>query len=244
MRKELLGATIIFGLGTGGLFAQDVVTPEDPAADAPAVEAPATDDGMGTDTTTTTTTIEPTEGDQAADPAAPAGEPGSDATMDGAATDGLATEGAADDPMADTLDTDTVTSTGGTGEGVVTTTENGEPVEQVADTHLLASEIIGATIVQPDGTSIGEISDAVMSPDGYMMESVIVDVGGFLGIGTKTAAIPVDELTPPDADGYVQISLTREEIEALPDFVGRVRVQDEMVPADPMADPLAPAPAP
>lgn len=70
-----------------------------------------------------------------------------------------------------------------------------------------ADEIKGMTIVSDTGEEIGAI-DRV-----GQVRAVTVDVGGFLGVGAKTVAIPLSELTVT-SDGNLQTSLTKESLEA------------------------------
>lgn len=202
MRKELLGAVVIFGLGTAGAaWAQDTTAPANPPVVEPTTEAPAASDSAQSTTT---------------NPAATATEPA----------------------MTDTTATTAPATTSDT-EAVATTTEDGETVQEVANDHILGSDYMGADVVQSDGTSIGEISDLVIDPVSHEVKNVVIDVGGFLGIGTKTVTLPVEDLSAPNEDGDMQVGLTREQVEALPDFVGKPDDTDQ-VPA--MSDPAA-APA-
>lgn len=47
--------------------------------------------------------------------------------------------------------------------------------------------------VDADWDDIGEISDLVLTKDGQV-EAVLVDIGGFLGMGEKTVAVSMDQL--------------------------------------------------
>jgi hypothetical protein len=67
--------------------------------------------------------------------------------------------------------------------------------------QFLASNIEGANVMGPQNESIGKVSDLIVGDDGRLA-AVTVDVGGFLGIGAKTVAIPADGLK------YVPVSAT------------------------------------
>jgi sporulation protein YlmC with PRC-barrel domain len=58
---------------------------------------------------------------------------------------------------------------------------------------LTADDLEGKAVIGSDGDRVGEISDLVLTNDGKI-EKVIVDVGGFLGIGEKPVAMSFDEL--------------------------------------------------
>lgn len=61
-----------------------------------------------------------------------------------------------------------------------------------------------------------------MSQDGTI-EKVILDVGGFLGIGEREVAVTFDELqiirNEDGSDLRVYVGATKEELEAQPDYV-------------------------
>lgn len=73
---------------------------------------------------------------------------------------------------------------------------------------LLASDLIGMRVyatgnppktevaaqAMRDWDDIGEVSDVIMSRDGRA-EFILLDIGGFLGIGEKTVAVTFDDLT-------------------------------------------------
>jgi sporulation protein YlmC with PRC-barrel domain len=58
-----------------------------------------------------------------------------------------------------------------------------------------ASKVIGAPVYNDDGEKIGKIEDVITTPDGKL-SVVIVEVGGFLGIGKTLVAIPVRQFHP------------------------------------------------
>jgi hypothetical protein len=101
----------------------------------------------------------------------------------------------------------------------------------VADiTTFTVDQLLGVDIYGPDadvdgamveGEFIGNVTDLVLSDDQAVSE-VITDVGGFLGIGQKSVALPAEGFTLfSDADGNLRghVSMTREEIDALPEYV-------------------------
>lgn len=69
-----------------------------------------------------------------------------------------------------------------------------ETAVQPAAPELLTSEnIVGASITAADGSTIGTVSDVILTQAGEV-EAVIVDVGGFLGIGSKSVAVGFNQL--------------------------------------------------
>ena len=121
-------------------------------------------------------------------------------------------------------------------------------MQQDAD-DVLASTLIGTSVQNGAGESLGSINDVVFSEEGQV-EVIVIGVGGFLGIGEKNVGVAFDAIEKStDADGNVVLVLnaTAEELEAAPAFVtiAELQQQQEMQqPAAPMTDPMAPAPPP
>jgi sporulation protein YlmC with PRC-barrel domain len=87
--------------------------------------------------------------------------------------------------------------------------------------ELLASSILGQEIYGPDDQAIGEVSDLILQEDGKT-RAAIVDVGGFLGLGEKTVAIPFEEIkvvrgTEEGAESKLAVALTKDQLEGLPE---------------------------
>lgn len=84
-----------------------------------------------------------------------------------------------------------------------------------------ASTLLGKSVLGPDDQSIGEVSDLVLQEDGATRVALI-DVGGFLGVGEKTVAIPFEEFTftktDEAAEPQVKVAMTKEQLEQLPAF--------------------------
>lgn len=91
--------------------------------------------------------------------------------------------------------------------------------DQSAAVAPTAEELTGASVQDMAGETIGSVNDLVLSGD--KLSGAVIDVGGFLGIGAKSALVPLDALTVVrDADNSVlriETSLTRDQLEALPE---------------------------
>ncbi|WP_417418676.1 PRC-barrel domain-containing protein [Hoeflea sp.] len=88
--------------------------------------------------------------------------------------------------------------------------------------HNLASKLIGSAVygsASEDADMIGDINDIVITPEGQVA-SVIVGVGGFLGIGEKDVSVSYDtiEWVERDGDRWLVANMTREQLEAAPAF--------------------------
>lgn len=96
-----------------------------------------------------------------------------------------------------------------------------------AGTHaagdLTAENLLGADVVGAEGESIATVGDLVLADDGSVTHAII-DVGGFLGIGSHTVALEVDsvEVVQDAENGTVQVyvAMTRDQLASLPEYRG------------------------
>lgn len=83
----------------------------------------------------------------------------------------------------------------------------------------MAKKITGEKVYDSKGDSIGEVSELVVDGDKTF---AIIDVGGFLGMGEKPVALDLSRLNiTADPDGKnvkVTVDMTKEQLEALPDY--------------------------
>lgn len=81
-----------------------------------------------------------------------------------------------------------------------------------------AEELTGSDVTDMSGESIGNVSDIVL--EGDRVAGAIIDVGGFLGMGSHSVVVPVEDLVVVrDADQSIlriETALTREQLEAMP----------------------------
>jgi hypothetical protein len=85
---------------------------------------------------------------------------------------------------------------------------------------------------------VGTIADLVMDQEQKLV-GVVLSVGGFLGIGDKWVAIPVDQINFP-TDGQparLLVAVTEEQLKNAPDFMTREAVEAEEAAAQ--AEPQA-----
>jgi sporulation protein YlmC with PRC-barrel domain len=89
-------------------------------------------------------------------------------------------------------------------------------VVTVADGYR-ASKLRGTKVVNPKNESIGSLDDLVVDKERVLF--AIIEVGGFLGLGSHLIAVPYKSLQI-NADGsrIVLPGATREQIKALPEF--------------------------
>ena len=93
-----------------------------------------------------------------------------------------------------------------------------------------------ATSQRTQWDAIGSINDILITPEGQA-QAVLVDIGGFLGMGAHTVALDMSQvhfLRDESGVQFVAVNSTREALEAAPAY----ERQEEMA-ATPMADPAA-----
>ena len=82
---------------------------------------------------------------------------------------------------------------------------------------MTADEVLGMAVVDVNGETVGEVSDLLIATDGTV-DRAIVDVGGFLGLGTKAVALDVTSLTVAEGDGELVSDVNAEALEAMPEW--------------------------
>jgi hypothetical protein len=90
--------------------------------------------------------------------------------------------------------------------------------EQLGNT-LLVTEYLGQAVYGPGKQKVGTISNLLVDTTGRVA-GVVLDVGGFLGIGTKEVAISFEALFPvreDDQDAFL-VEMTKAQLEAAPTF--------------------------
>ena len=63
-----------------------------------------------------------------------------------------------------------------------------------------ASKLIGAAIYNEQNQQVGTVDDLILAQRTNTVTLAVISVGGFIGIGSKLIAVPIDKLqfTPPD----------------------------------------------
>lgn len=94
-----------------------------------------------------------------------------------------------------------------------------EGMSEVDMASISFDQLDGATVLSAEGDSVGDVSN-IMTHGDQSQNILIVDVGGFLGIGEKPVAISADAATVmSDGDVYVvKTRFDRETLENQPEF--------------------------
>ncbi|MCW1934477.1 PRC-barrel domain-containing protein [Pararhodobacter zhoushanensis] len=84
-----------------------------------------------------------------------------------------------------------------------------------------AEELVGVRVFDQNEELVGEISAVLPASQTEGEERLVIDVGGFLGIGEKPIAIDATSATASMDDNgdldFVTVSYTQEELEAMPE---------------------------
>ncbi|MFN4130738.1 MAG: PRC-barrel domain-containing protein [Paracoccaceae bacterium] len=87
--------------------------------------------------------------------------------------------------------------------------------------EISADQLVGQTVFGTNEGSVGTISDLILD-EGGAIQNVIIDFGGFLGIGSSQVSVGFDELTflsnAARSDLRVYIDATKEQVQAQPQY--------------------------
>jgi sporulation protein YlmC with PRC-barrel domain len=93
---------------------------------------------------------------------------------------------------------------------------NPAKLTMVAANTMKSDDLKGTDVISPTGEKLGSIGDFVLTKDGRV-DAVVVDFGGFLGIGTKQVAIAykgLKFLTDQNKKRYVEVDVTKSQLNA------------------------------
>ena len=114
------------------------------------------------------------------------------------------------------------------------------------DGEQISSDLVGMSVVNNAGENVGKISNLIIDKDNRVTGAVL-SVGGFLGLGAKSVAVPWDALKIEKRDNrhVAAIAMSNAEIVNAPDFKTQAQVKAEAeaprrapgAPASPMTAP-------
>ncbi|MBO9448214.1 PRC-barrel domain-containing protein [Ruegeria sp. R14_0] len=91
-------------------------------------------------------------------------------------------------------------------------------VAKVVTEGYSANQLIGANVHNGQDKSVGYVHDLILAPSGEI-SLAIVEVGGFLGLGSKWVAVPADMFEPGHQANIVILpQATEEELKKIPPF--------------------------
>ena len=137
--------------------------------------------------------------------------PEGDAATDPAMTDAAATEG---DAATDPAMTDTATATAPSVE------RDGYTAVPMED--LRAEMLQGMRVYGTNDENVGDVATVIVTPEGAV-QGLVLNVGGFLGLGERQVQVPADMVTilsDGNADTRVYVDATEDRIKDLPEYDG------------------------
>jgi sporulation protein YlmC with PRC-barrel domain len=83
----------------------------------------------------------------------------------------------------------------------------------------VAISVLGKKVLGPDGEDMGRVTDLLLDPDAHI-KSVVIDFGGFLGVGSRKIAIDwrLVRFVPDNKDAPISLSLGKSEVQAAPEY--------------------------
>ena len=79
-----------------------------------------------------------------------------------------------------------------------------------------ASKVLGASVVNEAGDTVGKVDEIIVGPDGKA-PFVVLSVGGFLGVGDKLVVLPYEQMRT-DGKKIMLPGATKDSLKALPEF--------------------------
>lgn len=104
----------------------------------------------------------------------------------------------------------------------LSTAEHESFVQNQHATDWRGSKLIGSIVYGPDNASIGSVNDVLIGNDSKV-RAVVIGVGGFLGVGEKNVAVPLEALNisrKPDSSSIekVRVAYSKDELKNAPKF--------------------------
>ncbi|MBV9654510.1 MAG: PRC-barrel domain-containing protein [Acetobacteraceae bacterium] len=108
--------------------------------------------------------------------------------------------------------------------------------------------VLGTQVTGQNGSTVGRLVDVLVDKAGSP-QAAVLDVGGFMGVGSRRVAVPWRDLhfDPANKDATIAVSLSADQIKAAPEYKGPPRPAQPAPPAPaaaPQTPPAAPAAAP
>jgi sporulation protein YlmC with PRC-barrel domain len=86
-----------------------------------------------------------------------------------------------------------------------------------ANHQVRVSKVVGDSVYNDQNQSIGSVDDVLMSDNDHRADTVIISVGGFLGMGSKLVSVPFDQLKIEN-DKIVMPGATKASLEGMPEY--------------------------
>ncbi len=90
-------------------------------------------------------------------------------------------------------------------------------VKAVSATGYRATKLLGSDVYNDQDEEVGKLDDLIIAGDGQVTLAVL-SVGGFLGIGAKNVAVPIQLFKAADGGKIVLPKATKDELKGMPEF--------------------------
>jgi sporulation protein YlmC with PRC-barrel domain len=77
--------------------------------------------------------------------------------------------------------------------------------------------LLGTNLIGANGQNAGEVENLLIDRNGQV-RAAIVEWGGFLGLGTRRAAVPIEQIQFDGQGGRARLNMSREQLESLGEF--------------------------
>ena len=84
--------------------------------------------------------------------------------------------------------------------------------------QMRASELIGKNLTNPTGERLGEIKDLVVDTTNGRVQYAVIGMGGFLGIGDKLFAYPLERFERTSERGKLVLNVDKDKMKSAPGF--------------------------
>jgi sporulation protein YlmC with PRC-barrel domain len=84
-------------------------------------------------------------------------------------------------------------------------------------TSMEVDRLVGKAVRNPEGDKIGDIEAVYVTPSGQI-DTVIIGVGGFLGMGERDVAVKWSDLKVTDNGDKITAAMTKDSLKALPEY--------------------------
>jgi len=86
------------------------------------------------------------------------------------------------------------------------------------NTLLSTTSLRDTTVVNRQGETLGDIKDMMLDPQSARVEYAVLDFGGFLGIGDKYFAVPLQAFEIDRTNERLILDVTKDRLETAPGF--------------------------
>jgi hypothetical protein len=112
-------------------------------------------------------------------------------------------------------------------------------VQPVAPEQAMA--ILGQPVADASGKALGRLVDVLVDSSGTP-QAAVVDVGGFLGVGSRRVAVHWSALRFSDPKRAITLDLTPDQIRDAPEYSVTAGPAPVVTPTPPAAEPAPPSP--